>query len=370
MDLSIILTYRCQSHCSMCHVWQHPTLPAEEITPATLAKLPAGFGRLVLTGGEPTLRADLAEIVDLLLPKTRRLEISTNGLQSDKLEHIVQKHPGVGIRISLDGFGAKNDSIRGEKNGFERKRLTLERLFAAGGRDLGFATVVQDDNADQLLDLYKLCDTFGGEMVLAALHNGYQFHKIDNEPTNRVRTARAVLPLLAEMLRSRRPRNWARAYASIGLAKKILGQRRRMPCPAGRGFLFLDPWGRVYACNIRPDLEIGDLTTQLWREIVKGPRAAEARTRVARCTHNCWLDGHARAARRAQRIQAGRWFLANKLRAACGLSVDFDRAVDFSDVAPIPIAPRRESWLGKVFRPTFLRKTEQPYGAYSNGMNK
>jgi len=33
MDISIILTYRCNSHCSMCHIWQHPTLPAEEVSP-------------------------------------------------------------------------------------------------------------------------------------------------------------------------------------------------------------------------------------------------------------------------------------------------------------------------------------------------
>ena len=71
MDISIILTYRCNSRCSMCHIWQHPTLPAEEVTPAILAKLPSGFHYLNLTGGEPTLRADLEQIVDLLHPKTR-----------------------------------------------------------------------------------------------------------------------------------------------------------------------------------------------------------------------------------------------------------------------------------------------------------
>ena len=50
MDLSVILTYRCQSRCSMCQVWQHPSVPAEEIGPATLAKLPNGFRTITLTG--------------------------------------------------------------------------------------------------------------------------------------------------------------------------------------------------------------------------------------------------------------------------------------------------------------------------------
>ncbi len=376
MDLSIILTYRCNSRCSMCHIWQHPTLPAEEVSPATLATLPAGFHFLNLTGGEPTLRADLEQIVDLLHPKARQLEISTNGLQPDKLERIVQKHPDVKIRISLEGLGARNDAIRGEKNGFERKLATMRRLVAAGGRDLGFATTFQDDNADQLLDLYRLCGSYGGEMATSALHNGFQFHKIDNEPANRVRTARAVQPLIVELLRSRRPKNWFRAYLNLGLMKKILGQPRLIPCTAGRDFAFIDPWGRVYACNVRPDLEIGDLATQSWKDILRGPRAAEARTRVARCTHNCWMVGSAKTAMRNKffpllpRLQPLAWVLANKLRVACGRPVDFDRAVDFRDVAQSPIVPKRESWLGKPFRPTFQKKTEQPYGIFNNVVNR
>lgn len=376
MDLSIILTYRCNSRCSMCNIWQHPTLPAEEVTLETLAKLPGGFDYLNLTGGEPTLRTDLEAVVDLLHPKTRQLEISTNGLQADKLERILRKHPDVKIRISLEGIGERNNAIRGEKNGFERKMDTMKRLVAAGGCDLGFATTFQDDNCDQLLDLYRLCNSFGGEMATSALHNGYQFHKTDNEPYNRVRIARAVQPLIVEMLRSRRPKNWFRAYLNLGLMKKILGQPRLIPCTAGRDFAFVDPWGSVYACNVRPDLEIGDLTSQTWEEIYHGPRAVEARTKVARCTHNCWMVGSAKTAIRNKhfaklpRLKPLAWVLVNKLRVALGRPVPFDRYVDFRDVADSPVVPKRDTWLGKVFRPAFQSKREKPYGAFNNVMNK
>lgn len=369
MDLAIILTYRCNSRCSTCHVWQHPTLPAEEIAPAVLAKLPNGFDRIVLTGGEPTLRADLEEIVERLRPKARQLEIATNGLQADKLERIAAKHSDVRIRVSVDGLGARNDSIRGEKNGFARKQATLRRLVAAGARHLGLAATLQDDNADQLLDLYRLAGETGGDFAVAALHNGFQFHKTDNESANRVRLARAVQPLIVARLKSRQSGDWFRAHSELGLMRKILGQPRRMACPAGREFAVVDPWGRVYACPIRPDLEIGDLAAQSWKEIIRGPRAAEARTRVARCTHNCWPAAVAPGARRF-RLERLAWVLARKLRGAAGGRLDFDREVDFTDVARSPVVPRRESWLGKPFRPTFQRKTERPYGAYNNAMNK
>lgn len=375
MDISIILTYRCNSHCSMCNIWQHPTLPAEEVTLATLAKLPFGFDYLNLTGGEPTLRADLEQIVDLLHPKTRQLEISTNGLQGDKLERILRKYPDVKIRISLEGVGAVNDAIRGEKHGFERKQDTMKRLVAAGGRDLGFATTFQDDNCDQLLDIYNLCCSFGGEMATSALHNGFQFHKIDNEPYNRVRVARAVQPLILEMLKSRHPKNWFRAYLNLGLMKKILGQPRMISCTAGRDFMFVDPWSRVYACNVRADLEVGDLSLQAWNEIYQGPRAMAAREKVAHCTQNCWMVGSAKTAirnkyfARLPRLKPLAWVVRNKLRMALGLPVDFDRVVNFSDVATGPVAARRESWLGKSFRPAFQSKTDHPYDAFRDSMN-
>jgi len=376
MELSIILTYRCQSRCSMCHIWQHPTLPEEEITLETLAKLPRGFERLVLTGGEPTLREDLEDIVDRLHPKTRQLEISTNGLQGDKLERIIQKYPDVKIRISLEGIETRNDSIRGEKMGFDRKIKTMKRLMAAGGKDLGFAITLQDENCDQLLDLAHLCESFGGEMATSALHNGFQFHKIDNQPTNRVRMARALQPLITERLKSGRPRNWFRAYLDLGLMKKILGQPRLIPCTAGRDFLVVDPWGMVYACTVRPDLEIGDLTSQSWKEILRSSSLLAARTQVAHCTQNCWMTGSARTAIRSPRFTRLpkwgplKWVLTNKLRVTLGRPIDLETIVDFSDVADTPVAPPRIPWLGKTFQPTFQKKSEKPYGAYNNVVNK
>jgi molybdenum cofactor biosynthesis enzyme MoaA len=76
----------------MCYIWQNPTIPQEEITPTLLSKLPNGFDNVNITGGEPTLRVDLLEICDVLYPKARTLEISTNGLKPHLLIPIVKKN--------------------------------------------------------------------------------------------------------------------------------------------------------------------------------------------------------------------------------------------------------------------------------------
>ena len=61
MDLTVIPTFRCNSRCQMCYIWKNPTEPKLEVTAETLAKLPAGFDNLNLSGGEPTTRRDLGD---------------------------------------------------------------------------------------------------------------------------------------------------------------------------------------------------------------------------------------------------------------------------------------------------------------------
>ena len=90
MDLTLISTYRCDSRCQMCYIWKNPTTADSEIGIDVLSKLPTGFDNLNISGGEPTLRRDLVELVDELQPKARITEISSNGLHAERLVPIIK----------------------------------------------------------------------------------------------------------------------------------------------------------------------------------------------------------------------------------------------------------------------------------------
>ena len=135
-ELAIMPTFRCNAHCQMCHIWQYPSRREEEITLEDIDRLPEGFARINLGGGEPTLRKDIMEMVDLLSKKTKHLEISTNGYFTDKLVSIARKHPDIRIRISLEGLPRKNDEIRGIRNGFDRAMRSMLKLKQAGIKDI------------------------------------------------------------------------------------------------------------------------------------------------------------------------------------------------------------------------------------------
>jgi MoaA/NifB/PqqE/SkfB family radical SAM enzyme len=351
MDLSVISTYRCNSRCSTCSIWMHPTRPADELSLDVLEKIPAGIDNLNITGGEPTLRSDLAEMVAILHPKAHKLEISTNGLYPGRLEPIVKKFPDIKIRFSLEGTAEVNNLIRGEGDGFATKLNGLRRLKEAGGCDLGFAVTIQDDNVQDLAYLYRLTQEMGVELATSALHNGFQFHKNDNFPYDRVRVAQGIEALIVSMLKTRSVKNWFRAYLNLGLMEKILGNDRLIPCTAATDFAFVDPWSDVYACNVRADLLIGNLKTQTWAEIFQGQQAKKVRRMVAACTQNCWMVGSARTAMRnpvftqLPKFRPLWWVLLNKLRISAGLAIPFEKYVDFSGAGNRPSGVKRASFL-------------------------
>ena len=88
-DLRISLTQRCNLRCVFCHMEGQPVATAEltpdEIERAVRAARHVGVHRVKLTGGEPTLRSDIVEIVRRLAPLVDELSMTTNGLLLDRL---------------------------------------------------------------------------------------------------------------------------------------------------------------------------------------------------------------------------------------------------------------------------------------------
>jgi Fe-coproporphyrin III synthase len=363
MDLTIISTFRCNSRCQMCYIWQNPTEPREEITANTLARLPSHFDNVNISGGEPTLRNDLADLVDVMQPKARIMEISSNGLNPERLVGIVKKYPNTKIRFSIEGDEATNNRIRGERNGFAIKIAGLRRLQEAGGKDLGFALVIQDENVEQLVQTYEMAREMGFELATSTLHNAWQFYKNDNYFYDRIKVATQVEQLITLMLSSAKVKNWFRAYLNLGLIEKILGHPRLIPCTAGSDFAFIDPWSDVWACNVRTDLRLGNLKTESWSEIMTNGSRLGVLGKVKACKQNCWMVTTARTAMRSDvvkqlpKIGPMTWVMRNKLKLLFGRSIDFARYVDYSKVEPTPLVERK-SYLERSHKVSLIKNRE------------
>lgn len=311
---SVIITYRCNAHCNMCDCWRDPSRPQDELTLDTIKKLPE-MAFTNITGGEPFTRRDIEDIVSVLYKKTNRIVISTNGSYSDRIIDLCKKYPQIGIRISIEGLQETNDKIRGLKDGFNKGYNTLTSLVEMGHKDVGFGMTVQDINAKDLISLYEISNKFGMEFATATLHNSFYFRKKDNKIVDKYMVSKEFENLINELLKSKSPKKWFRAYFNHGLINYIYGQPRLLPCAMASNGFFLDPFGDVLPCNGSDEKwSMGNLNEQTWDEIWNSEKAEAVRNKVRNCKKNCWMIGSVAPAMKQKIWVPASWVIEHKLK--------------------------------------------------------
>lgn len=326
-DISIITTYRCPMRCKMCNIWKNPTDIKEEISAADLEMLPS-FKFVNITGGEPFIREDLGEIVEVMFKKSPRIVISTSGWYDDRVIALAERFPNIGIRISIEGMQATNDSLRGREGGFEKGVRTLRTLKEMGVKDIGFGITVSNHNSADMLNLYDLSKELDMEFATAAFHNSFYFHKYDNVITNKDEVTSNFRRLMEMQLKERHPKSWFRAYFNMGLINYVNGGKRLLPCEAGTVNFFVDPWGEVYPCNGMEEskwmLSMGNIRSgKSFEEIWNSEQADKVREHVRNCPKNCWMVGTASPVMKKHIFHPAKWVAANKLRLMLGRPLKF-----------------------------------------------
>jgi MoaA/NifB/PqqE/SkfB family radical SAM enzyme len=299
----------------MCNVWQSPTEGGEEITARDIEKLPSNLRFINITGGEPFVRKDISEIIEVIRPKTKRIVISTNGFFTDRIINLCKKYPDLGIRISIEGLQKTNDAIRGIPHGFDRGFRTLLALRKMEMKDIGFGMTVQDLNCGDLILLYELSNALNYEFATATLHNSHYFHKLDNRIENRENVADEFSRLVEELLKSWSVKKWFRAYFNYGLMNFIYGEKRLLRCEMGSESCFIDPHGDVLPCNgMEVKISMGNIKEKTFNEIWNSERAEKVREIVRTCNRQCWMVGSAAPAIKKHFYKPSVWVIKNRLR--------------------------------------------------------
>jgi Fe-coproporphyrin III synthase len=316
MEACLIVTYRCNARCYMCNTWQYPSKRQEEFEPELVTKLPGGLKFINITGGEPFLRSDIDNIIENALQKTERLVISTNGYFTERiLETFNRFRNNIGIRVSIEGLPAANDELRGIKDGFDHGLRTLTSLHSMGIKDIGFGITVSDRNAKDMIELYRLADAIGLEFATATTHNSFYFHKDDNLYQDQEMVASAFEKVALQLLKTNKPKKWFRSYFNMGLANRVRGNRRPLPCEVGTDMFFLDPFGNIMPCNGSDEpMVMGNIHRQSFEEIWKGPEAEKIREQVASCSKECWMIGSAAPAMKKRISVPLKWIIKNKMK--------------------------------------------------------
>jgi len=351
----LVVTKRCHSRCVYCDIWKAKDTPGgldgelsgEELI--AIARANPSLQWVDFTGGEPTDRPDLPEIIqafDQACPGLVLAHFPTNGLATGRIVAMVARlrtslRARLVVTVSIDGPPELNDRLRGVPRDFAhalatfaavRKQLGAENVYigmtlhahtASCGRSTRalveetFASI----NAELAVKKEPPLPWSGLHLNIPHISQHY-YENSANEPTSpqdfggpahRAEVAEAIRfaasrssgdGSLGMRLLERAYRREALRYLSSGTT--------RVPCAALLTTAYLSAKGEVYPCTIW-DKPLGNVRDHDYSlaPIVALARKAGVRADVAagRCPH-CWTPCEAYPALAASPLRSARALIA------------------------------------------------------------
>ncbi|EFK08338.1 radical SAM domain protein [delta proteobacterium NaphS2] len=280
INLTFSVTNLCQSKCKTCSIWrlyrEHPDKLKAELSLDEIERIFMTMGHIYvfnISGGEPFLRNDIAEIIALackyLTPGI--VHIPTNAISPRLvlkrirpiLKILKTKYPHVRLTIkpSLDHIGDSHDKIRGVKGNFEKVIGLFNRLKAYKADypnlHVELGTVISRWNITEIAEISEFAidlsaDSYRNEI---AEHRSEMFNMDDSITPNPAEYRQAVEFFVARIKRDMKERvlfeRITHAFRLIyyQLAIRIMEERRQIiPCYAGISNAHMTPYGDIWAC--------------------------------------------------------------------------------------------------------------------------
>ena len=306
--LIVFINSICNLTCEHCFYWESLN-KKDDLTFEEFDKLTRELGQienLSLSGGEPFLRPEFAEIIDLFLTRNgvKQVYVPTNGYFTEKTEKALRKVLEsktlqlFACELSLDGMPEYHNRFRGNPKSFEKAMETYDMLARLQAEDprlrIHSISTATHENLEELRQLtsylYQRCPkmdhhnlaiirgdrknpSLGGPQLEAydALYRHLRATWADREHG---RFGGIVDPIL----------NWTKR-------KTIDRQTQVVPCKAGRlsGVVYAN--GDVSFCETHEPL--GNLRKQSFFEIWDSPKARQLREDVAAkkcfCTNEIFM---------------------------------------------------------------------------------
>jgi len=346
----LFVTSRCNAFCQTCFYHEELNQPGD-LTFAQLEKISRTMPPITdlwLSGGEPTLRRDISDVIDLFVKNNgvNRIIIPTNGLIKSRVFEIVDRalanNPRIDLylNIALDGYGQTHDRIRGVPGNWTKALDCIESLYPLKTKytdrfRLNVNTVVCAENYTEI------------DMLAEFLWANYQ---LDGQYFNIVRgetlvgeqikqVPPAVLPEMYARVAKLTKRYGDRMFAGDDASKRFVKNVAYVgtitthyrtqhanfnhstpwpfPCTAGETTAVIDYNGDVRACELREKFAtLADFDydfSALWDAQSRTSELAEIDGgKSCWCTHVCFIHDSMRHSRRAMLYEVPKNFLTRE----------------------------------------------------------
>lgn len=233
------LTFKCNSKCIMCSAAdfthrEDETMSLDEMKNVWRQAQAMGASMVTLTGGEPTLRPDILEIIRMLSPNRTLISLTSNSLGLTDQFLLKLKQAGLhSLGISLDGITAEeNDAIRGVPGHFE-KAVSATKYAVSIGINVTISHTINSENIVTMDEFRKFAEGLGAHyapLLTVPIGRAYDSTKLLSQAN-------------IETFEAFRKKHKLRIDYSLNYFLTNM-------CDAGWEKLCVSPYGDVIGCNL------------------------------------------------------------------------------------------------------------------------
>jgi Fe-coproporphyrin III synthase len=303
------VTWRCNAKCKMCAIWRKTN--AREMGTCEIQSVFKQIQTITgvkITGGEPFLRDDLPEILDLIRENTSAqfAIITTNGILTDRIVNLFKNNRKLNIRlkISLTGFQERHDQNVGFKGAYVRVMETIEALkyLMSPKRDhLSINHTITDVlSYEDSREIRAMCQRYRLSYLPEIARLRIPLYSENDEtpldhPGVLSINRRDLKPILSDLISATKGINnpiekYFKLYYLKILYIKFVENRNMTPpkCVVLRNHVRLLPNGDVPVCLYNPS-KLGNLLENSFEDLWQSKQASLLRNWVDNC-NGCWQD--------------------------------------------------------------------------------
>jgi radical SAM protein with 4Fe4S-binding SPASM domain len=317
--VTLFVTQKCNLKCEHCFYWESLNTNINALSLDEIEKISASmndFLFLLITGGEPFLRKDLTEVVEVFYKNNnvRKMNIMSNGTLPERmlsrLKEIYNKCPDLYLTlyISFDGIGEQHSTIRGVKDCYEKSIDTIRQIKEVQDNypklSIGVAMTYCSFNEKNIVDIYKHFketvqpDTFTCSFIRGdpkdklakdcKTDNYVKLQEIFKQDLLNGRINGVSDPVVGNIVAGSK-------FAMTQQLVKTLTDGYQSPCYAGQINAVIYENGDVFPCELLPDAKIGNLRDSNYdfNKVWFGDKRNEITDWISKtnchCTHECNL---------------------------------------------------------------------------------